>query len=263
MASGPSVTWLAQPDVEKSRTEKLCAKCEQPATLVCSRCHCTIYCQRECQRKHWRAGHKSQCTPDPLFILAKPLSLSQYRDFTATEKEEHLAFTLQPGRCTGSKTDDRDGYCRIITVTEQQFVEFIAIGNYRDDQPQEMLALMGWGYMGTEAVSGFSAEDAIIYRIFFDDSFLNRSDLEENLIAHSLMTSHLTRGKFVVIKTMADSDNPIPFTKAELVGMMIWRVVCGSHQLVSSRMFRENMRRREMQEYLTNMGVQTYNLGEN
>ena len=45
------------------------------------------------------------------------------------------------------------------------------------------------------------------------------------------MNSGNTRGKFVVVKNRVDprenSDTMIPFSKAELVDMMTWRVFCG------------------------------------
>lgn len=41
----------------------LCGKPSQPdCKLVrCSRCKAAYYCGRECQRKHWRVGHKADC----------------------------------------------------------------------------------------------------------------------------------------------------------------------------------------------------------
>ena len=260
-----SVTWLDQPDVEKSRTNKLCAVCYNPADYCCSKCHATLYCNEVCQRRHW-STHKPHCANDPLYTLARPLSMPLYRDFNKAEIEEkHLAFTLQTGKCLGHHTDIRDAHCKLITPTDCRFVEFVAIMNKKDIEERitrEKAALMDWKQMGTELVTGFSGEDSMVYRLLFDDNFQNRSDLEENFIAHILVnSSKATRGKFVVIKTpMSPEDNLIPFTKAELVDMITWRIFCGHHQMVSSRIFRENMRRMEMQAYLANMGFKTLNL---
>jgi len=43
-----------------------CATCGTPKTTrrpfkLCSQCHTTRYCNRECQMNHWRAGHKREC----------------------------------------------------------------------------------------------------------------------------------------------------------------------------------------------------------
>ena len=44
-----------------------CAHCGAEKALdgkklrVCSRCKCTWYCGAECQKTHWRAGHKNHC----------------------------------------------------------------------------------------------------------------------------------------------------------------------------------------------------------
>ena len=103
--------------------------------------------------------------------------------------------------------------------------------------------------------------------MFFDDNFQNKPQIEENLIANILMNSGNTRGKFVVVKNRVDprdnSDTMIPFSKAELVDMMTWRVFCGHHQMVSSRVFRENMRRREMQDVIASKGFEILTMGQN
>jgi len=267
-----SSTWNIQPEVEKNRTNKLCARCELPASRVCTRCRCTVYCSEECQRKHWRSSHKAQCTSDPLFGISKELSLPRYRDFSAEEKQENFAFTLLPGRCKGQQTNDRDGYCRLVEITEQEFVDFWHKKNSKQvvekDEENRIVSMMGWGFMGmgTEPVTGFSGEDSVIFRVFFDDNFQNNPELDENLIAHILINcSGTTRGKVVVVKTKINQENGtetwIPFSKAELVDMMTWRVFCGRHQMVSSRMFRENMRRREMQDFMATTPFKTYDLG--
>ena len=31
------------------------------ATQQCSRCKVVKYCSRECQRRHWKAGHREEC----------------------------------------------------------------------------------------------------------------------------------------------------------------------------------------------------------
>ena len=38
-----------------------CAFCMAPAKNKCSRCQLVYYCDKECQKKHWKEGHKYSC----------------------------------------------------------------------------------------------------------------------------------------------------------------------------------------------------------
>ncbi|CAM6051440.1 unnamed protein product [Sphagnum compactum] len=39
----------------------LCSICKNPTSRRCSRCKAVRYCSLECQRQHWREGHKKEC----------------------------------------------------------------------------------------------------------------------------------------------------------------------------------------------------------
>jgi hypothetical protein len=40
-----------------------CACCGMPCGhLSCSRCRVAVYCDKACQKKHWKAGHKEVCS---------------------------------------------------------------------------------------------------------------------------------------------------------------------------------------------------------
>ena len=47
------------------KSSKICASCREIAydasLLRCSRCKSVCYCNRECQKKHWDARHRTQC----------------------------------------------------------------------------------------------------------------------------------------------------------------------------------------------------------
>lgn len=43
-------------------TVNYCDYCGAPATLVCSTCNRAYYCSRECQRYHWKRGHRLVCS---------------------------------------------------------------------------------------------------------------------------------------------------------------------------------------------------------
>ena len=42
-----------------------CSACGATPTrlMICARCKTARYCNRACQKEHWRAGHKMECTP--------------------------------------------------------------------------------------------------------------------------------------------------------------------------------------------------------
>ncbi len=47
-----------------------CSSCsgkpaEGQTLLQCNRCRQAFYCDRNCQKEHWRQGHKSDCCPQP------------------------------------------------------------------------------------------------------------------------------------------------------------------------------------------------------
>ena len=48
---------------DRSAYPPLCALCGAPASAgACSRCHGPAYCCKEHQRRHWREGHREECT---------------------------------------------------------------------------------------------------------------------------------------------------------------------------------------------------------
>jgi MYND finger len=48
-----------------------CGKCST-ACKFCSRCMSVRYCGKDCQKEHWRAGHKLQCKPKTNTSLPAP-----------------------------------------------------------------------------------------------------------------------------------------------------------------------------------------------
>ena len=45
-----------------SRAGRTCSRCALPAAVQCSRCK-QAYCDPDCQRADWRAGHRLECAP--------------------------------------------------------------------------------------------------------------------------------------------------------------------------------------------------------
>ena len=66
---GGAIQELKKLDKQEGKTTPTlpcCAACGTAKTTrrpfkLCSQCHTTHYCNRECQMKHWKAGHKRDC----------------------------------------------------------------------------------------------------------------------------------------------------------------------------------------------------------
>ena len=46
---------------EKISSHDMCWLCEDTAQKTCAGCHRARYCSRQCQKRHWAAGHKTDC----------------------------------------------------------------------------------------------------------------------------------------------------------------------------------------------------------
>ena len=46
---------------EQQKSQHKCARCQAPATKLCSRCQQVYYCSPECQRKDWKFHKKNVC----------------------------------------------------------------------------------------------------------------------------------------------------------------------------------------------------------
>eukprot|EP00656_Telonema_subtile_P045369 TRINITY_DN51622_c0_g1_i1.p1 TRINITY_DN51622_c0_g1~~TRINITY_DN51622_c0_g1_i1.p1 ORF type:complete len:200 (-),score=45.96 TRINITY_DN51622_c0_g1_i1:30-629(-) len=116
--------------------------------------------------------------------------------------------------------------------------------------------------VGCEWAAGYSQEDATAFRVLFDRDLNSNSDSNSNLVAGSFVSHGSIHGRVVVCKverTILEEEEGgaeiverlVPFSKVELVDLCAWRRAAGSlFGCVSSRVFRENMRRAEMAGYL-------------
>lgn len=213
-----SSIWLAQPPSEQSRLNKICAGCEvESASLACGRCHCTRYCQKECQRKHWKQ-HKRPCQPDPIYSLKEDsCPLPVYRIYTSEELGKmNKAYILETGEVKGKAVDERDRLCKLISPADEATLDAM-FSSHCKQRGRMLVDRLGWTSVGTNPVMGYSCEDSVMYRLFFDDSYQIKSDLPENLIAKTLIQSEVHRGRFVVVKEPGGPNEDlvkIPFSKS-------------------------------------------------
>ena len=182
----------------------------------------------------------------------------------------------------------------IDEIIESESVAGAAEGQYTRVS-SAAAAAMGWprsgegGMVVSAAGSGYSSEDATFFRFFWwqpRGGNGERGLLEENRIAHAMVVLEPGRkhtGNFAVAKVQREPapggegsgggdggcdgaprwrEVLVPFTKAELVDACCWRWFCGAPTprglggLGSSRLHRENMRRREMQGFLKSQGFE-------
>ncbi|XP_069142520.1 ankyrin repeat, PH and SEC7 domain containing protein secG-like [Argopecten irradians] len=65
-------------DAKRDTVDAICAWCKQipkAGLKRCGRCHVTMYCQRECQVKHWKeGGHRIACSG---FVVARPFHANE------------------------------------------------------------------------------------------------------------------------------------------------------------------------------------------
>lgn len=48
--------------IKMSANQNVCAVCKVPATQICAGCKNVYYCNRDHQKKHWKEGHKNNCS---------------------------------------------------------------------------------------------------------------------------------------------------------------------------------------------------------
>ncbi|XP_064097940.1 uncharacterized protein LOC135209187 [Macrobrachium nipponense] len=53
----------AKEEEQKDDVVGMCANCSNLAKLRCGNCRQAFYCKKECQKEHWKTGHKDQCRP--------------------------------------------------------------------------------------------------------------------------------------------------------------------------------------------------------
>ncbi|XP_066945423.1 uncharacterized protein [Macrobrachium rosenbergii] len=53
----------AKEEEQKDDVVGMCANCGNLAKLRCGNCRQAFYCKKECQKDHWKTGHKDQCRP--------------------------------------------------------------------------------------------------------------------------------------------------------------------------------------------------------
>jgi hypothetical protein len=256
-------------------------------TKFCSKCRCTSYCSRECQASHWKTHHKKVCQPDAIVVALKAGNLlpENYRPYSADELKPANFWVILPGTAKRVPTDDRDALCQLLESVDAEFSldgDLVSVSD-------AVASAMGWRNVANSFASGYGVEDSYALRVCYDRNFASRKDLDPNFAASPLYSSQSPlRGRFVVYKVKSvvphDADGsadgtaavaatgsmaaacegdlgartgPVPFPKTEIVDMCVWRRYCGRQGCTSSRIHRENMRRREMQAILEKTKFET------
>ncbi|KAK3103115.1 hypothetical protein FSP39_016598 [Pinctada imbricata] len=70
--------YLIETNAKKDTIDAVCCQCKQipkDGLKRCGKCYVTLYCSKECQRKHWlQKGHRNNC---PGFVVARPFRMGE------------------------------------------------------------------------------------------------------------------------------------------------------------------------------------------
>ncbi|XP_063848062.1 SET domain-containing protein SmydA-8-like isoform X2 [Scylla paramamosain] len=111
----------------------MCANCGFLAKLRCSNCRQAFYCKRECQREHWKQGHKDQC--QPFQVLHSP-ELGRYMVASRDLKAGDIILREDP-----------------IVVGPKQVTEPVCLGCYKRVDGSYRCERCGWPMCGPQCCS--------------------------------------------------------------------------------------------------------------
>ena len=286
-------------ETERNRQHKCCAVCGAAAPFFCTRCHVTPYCAHECQRAHW-PRHKAACKAfvkpasedvDGVAIAAKLAAKlaagggdgsgggvggggggSGGGELTADWERPYAFVFVAPSAATLTTlaetvasvkgVDDADGALAaqlpgLPTGPSPLGPEFVQVrmGLTSD----ELNSRFAWHFSGSKyVVRGYSGEDAVALRAWSSDDF--NAALPPNVLGEQLLCIAGCRGGVLVQKFRWAGEQPLPLTRREVWEVLTARGVCGALGVLTDRLTRENMRRKEalaqMREFGVNVPVQ-------
>mmetsp|Transcript_11264 Transcript_11264/g.10894 ORF Transcript_11264/g.10894 Transcript_11264/m.10894 type:complete len:246 (-) Transcript_11264:76-813(-) len=228
--------------LELNRSNKLCCLCQRTATLFCSKCRVTPYCSIACQKKSW-PNHKScklnNQTPSPDCIT----EIKNNVDFNL----EYSHIVINGSNSPGANTLN-DTISRLVGV----------------DEFDPSADSYNWVGYENSTIIGFSNEDRFIYRGYWDKNYTTRKDLMENNLATQFLMVQNCRGSFVIYKcenktgdndSNCSEDNEslddteiltnVKLTRREIWEIIEYRFICSLEGLVTDRIHRTNMQRKE------------------
>ena len=73
-----------------------CGTAFNPHLKKCGRCEKAYYCSKDCQKKHWKSGHKRNCQPpQPISIPLTELEKKTPLDVTKIPNEVWIKFVFK------------------------------------------------------------------------------------------------------------------------------------------------------------------------
>ena len=223
------------------------------------------------------------CVENPVEKKVEAMVVPDYRKYTESELERGKAFRIIGGTCERKPEDKRDACCMLVEALPD-FRVVCEVVEVDDDVidgeslegegessslegrltvvEEECIAVLGWGNGAQSTLmSGYSNEDSSYFRVFHNKyhkdsaAFEDKESAAVDNIVGAVFVSHepeVARGDMVVVKVdnAGIGEQLVEFSKAELIDVYLWRVHCGTLGGHSRRMFRENLRRRELTEYL-------------
>ena len=103
---------------------------ESSKILKCGRCLLAVYCSQQCQRRHWKAGHKEQCFTKEvsthfLFDTHGSAPNSEYAKLPLEHSNANFTYCARNHGIAGAKAaeedrppDDCEGLLRLMKLVE-------------------------------------------------------------------------------------------------------------------------------------------------
>jgi len=277
-----------------------CPMCFKPAENRCSKCKSVWYCSVACQKAHWKKSHKKACKPNP-GLYQFNVSVSQFRSLPESAFEGHEFLVIKPTE----QLPSLEAICdECLESADDMFETMPGFGQNQIDPlwtlqntithpaAKALQRRFGWtsGSHGIELMTGYRlVEDHFVYRVMFDDDFLNRRDLGQSYYGDAcfdwVRSGRHTRGNLVIWKLLvknkrreprhfrsplvisftADVDlcfewEIVPITKAEIAHLLKERMTAIETGQFTRRQWRNVIHEREREIESVQSGAQSIDL---
>ena len=95
----------------------MCHQCGKASVSKCSRCKQYRYCGRDCQRAHWKAGHKKECGSKHNVNATLEVEVTGAADTTAVPKQNTVTSTTTTTTTTDANTTADTAAAAAATAT--------------------------------------------------------------------------------------------------------------------------------------------------
>jgi hypothetical protein len=229
--------------------------------LRCSRCKSYVYCNKDCQKEHWKKSHKNSCKPQAITPpTAASCMLPRKKDDDPDLDVGYKYIVLNPGLPNPS-------YINFLATSRglNDDSELDALISNQDGVSNEVKETLkeryNWpGGASPNLVPGFRDEfDGRYLTCIADDNFQTSTSLMGNDAAGYILMMPLAKAKgiFVFFATdvskrekYEDPGETILITRREVLSIANHHGICGAKNTVSERINFENISRKDALAHL-------------